>query len=98
MRSGKRQALSLPGPIPCPRWRAATFSAMKIKRPPTSCLQRSTVTPHWHLIIHKDLGDQLYDWTHDVDESNNVIHTAVGQQTARTLSTRLEDLLARSEE
>jgi len=41
---------------------------------------KSIVTPHWHLIIHKDLGDQLYDWTHDVDESNNVIHTAVGQK------------------
>lgn len=58
---------------------------------------KSIVTPRWHLIVHKELGDQLYDWVHDVDESHNVINTPMGQQVARSLSTRLEDLLARAD-
>jgi arylsulfatase A-like enzyme len=26
---------------------------------------KSVVTTRWHLIVHKELGDQLYDWVHD---------------------------------
>jgi hypothetical protein len=57
---------------------------------------KSVVTTRWHLIVHKELGDQLYDWLHDPGEENNLIHTAEGQQVARELSSRLEGLLARS--
>jgi arylsulfatase A-like enzyme len=57
---------------------------------------KSVVTTRWHLIVHKELGDQLYDWLHDPGEANNLIHTAEGQEVARELSTRLEGLLARS--
>jgi arylsulfatase A-like enzyme len=57
---------------------------------------KSVVTTRWHLIVHKELGDQLYDWIHDPGESNNLIHTAQGQQVSREMSARLEGLLARS--
>ncbi len=57
---------------------------------------KSVVTTRWHLIVHKEFGDQLYDWIHDPAESNNLIRTPQGQQVARELSTRLEGLLARS--
>jgi len=57
---------------------------------------KSVVTTRWHLIVHKELGDQLYDWVHDPGESNNLIHTPQGQQVARELNSQLEGLLARS--
>ena len=59
---------------------------------------KSVVTARWHLIVHKELGDQLYDWVHDAGESNNLVNTALGQQVARELDSRLETLLARSSE
>ena len=59
---------------------------------------KSVVTTRWHLIVHKELGDQLYDWVHDPGETNNLINTALGQQAARGLNARLETLLARSAE
>lgn len=57
---------------------------------------KSVVTTRWHLIVHKELGNQLYDWVHDPGETNNLIHTPLGQQAARGLNARLETLLARS--
>ena len=59
---------------------------------------KSVVTARWHLIVHKELGDQLYDWVHDPGETNNLINTPDGQQAARGLDARLEALLARSAE
>ena len=56
---------------------------------------KSVVTTRWHLIVHKELGDQLYDWVHDPEEANNLIYTPLGQQVTRELSARLEGLLAR---
>ena len=57
---------------------------------------KSVVTTRWHLIVHKELGDQLYDWVHDPGETNNLIFTPLGQQVARELNAGLEALLARS--
>ncbi len=57
---------------------------------------KSVVSAGWHLIIHKELGDQLYDWVHDPAELNNLIYTPQGQQVARELNAQLEGLLARS--
>ena len=57
---------------------------------------KSVVTARWHLIVHKELGDQLYDWVHDPGEINNLINTPDGRQAARGLDSRLEALLARS--
>ncbi len=57
---------------------------------------KSVVTTRWHLIVHKELGDQLYDRVHDPGETNNLINTSVGQQAASGLNARLETLLARS--
>jgi arylsulfatase A-like enzyme len=59
---------------------------------------KSVVTTRWHLIVHKQLGNQLYDWVHDPAESTNLINTNEGREVARGLSTRLEGLLARSNE
>jgi hypothetical protein len=59
---------------------------------------KSVVTARWHLIVHKELGDQLYDWVHDSGESNNLVNTAGGRQVSRELNSRLETLLARSSE
>lgn len=57
---------------------------------------KSVITTRWHLIVHKGLGDQLYDWMHDPGESNNLIYTPSGRQVARELNARLEALLSRS--
>lgn len=57
---------------------------------------KSVVTTRWHLIVHKELGDQLYDWVHDPGESNDMIYTPLGQRVARELNARLEALLDRS--
>jgi hypothetical protein len=57
---------------------------------------KSVVTTRWHLIVHKELGDQIYDWVHDPGETNNLIFTPLGQQAARELNEGLEALLARS--
>jgi hypothetical protein len=59
---------------------------------------KSVVTTRWHMIVHKEFGDQLYDRVHDAGESNNLINTPLGQQVARELNSRLEGLLARSAE
>ena len=56
---------------------------------------KSVVTTRWHLIVHKELGDQLYDWVHDPGEVNNLIYTQLGQQVTRELSARLQGLMAR---
>ncbi len=55
---------------------------------------KSLVTSRWHLILHKKLGDQLYDWTADPAESDNLIKTPEGQAEARSLTSQLEELLA----
>ncbi|MGH9504492.1 MAG: sulfatase [Terriglobales bacterium] len=59
---------------------------------------KSVVTARWHLIVHKELGDQLYDWVNDPGESNNLIYAPAGQQVASELNARLQGLLARSAE
>jgi arylsulfatase A-like enzyme len=57
---------------------------------------KSLVTRQWHLIVHKNLGNQLYDWVHDPGETNNLIQTQAGGEIARSLISRMEDLLAGS--
>ena len=50
----------------------------------------SLVTPRWHLIVHEKLGAQLYDWTLDPRELNNLIDTPEGRATAEGLGLELE--------
>lgn len=47
---------------------------------------KSLITPQWHLIVHQKLGQQLYDWVHDPNETQNLINTPSGQAVAATLS------------
>lgn len=47
---------------------------------------RSLVSPEWHLISHENLGDQLYDWAHDPQETRNLANTAQGNGIALGLS------------
>jgi hypothetical protein len=55
----------------------------------------SMVTPRWHLIVHEKLGAQLYDWTVDPRELNNLIDTREGQATAVGLSLELKSGISR---
>ena len=57
---------------------------------------KSLMTPQWHLIVHKRLGVQLYDWAHDPGEMNNLIYTPAGVAAARTLFVQMEDVLTRT--
>ncbi len=58
---------------------------------------KSIVRANWHLIVHKELGNQLYDWVDDPGETRNLIQSAEGQRVASDLTARLENLLARSD-
>ena len=48
------------------------------------------VTPKWQLITHEKLGMQLYDWTVDPGELNNLIDTPEGRATALSLASQLK--------
>ena len=50
----------------------------------------SVVTARWHLIIHQKSGEQLYDWTKDPSESNDLIKTPEGEATALKLKAQLQ--------
>lgn len=77
-----------------------SFGSEKEKREkrlaPTSLTgsMKSLVTNQWHLIVHKTLGGQLFDWSHDPGEMQNLIYTTAGQETARQLVAQMQDLLA----
>lgn len=63
--------------------------ADQIEPTSTTGAMRSLVTPQWHLIAHENLGDQLYDWVHDPQERNNLVHTAEGHAIALQLLSSL---------
>jgi hypothetical protein len=65
---------------------------------PTSMVgpMKSILSGQWHLIVHKSLGDQLYDWAHDARETTNLILSPEGQGVAGKLSSQMRDLLAQS--
>ncbi|PYX18062.1 MAG: hypothetical protein DMG84_01320 [Acidobacteria bacterium] len=52
----------------------------------TNGWMRSLVAPRWHLITHEKFGHQLYDWTNDPKESNNLIDSPEGRATALRLA------------
>jgi arylsulfatase A-like enzyme len=54
---------------------------------------KSLVSPQWHLIIHQGLGDQLYDWVHDPNESNNLADTPQGRTVVLDLKSKMQDIL-----
>jgi arylsulfatase A-like enzyme len=53
----------------------------------------SLVTEQWHLIVHRKLGDQLYDWRVDPGEANNLTSTAEGRVVGASLKAQLENIL-----
>jgi len=55
---------------------------------------KSLVKPRWHFITNQQLGDQLYDWSKDPQEMNNLIYTPEGRDIAAVLRGQLINLLA----
>ena len=51
---------------------------------------KSLVSGQFHVIVHQIAGNQLYDWTHDPNESNNLVNTPEGQEIAHKLVSSLE--------
>jgi len=56
----------------------------------TTGSMESIATPRWHLILHETAGGQLYDWTRDPAESNNLANTQEGSAILRELKLQLE--------
>ena len=54
---------------------------------------RSLVTSQWQFITHEAMGDQLYDWTLDPTESNNLTQRAEGRAAAGNLKARMNDMV-----
>jgi arylsulfatase A-like enzyme len=51
---------------------------------------KSILTPHWHLIEHQTLGNQLYDWVNDPGELKNLIDTPEGAVVAHSLEVEIQ--------
>jgi len=51
---------------------------------------QALVTTNWHLIVHKNFGEQLYHWDADPGESHNLINTPEGRAEAAALKLELE--------
>lgn len=62
----------------------------------TTGWMKSLVTPQYHLILHENLGPQLYDWVHDRGEETNLAGTVEGSATAMKLAATLRDMLGRA--
>lgn len=51
---------------------------------------KALVTDRWHLIVHSELGTQLYDWTSDPAELHDLAETIDGKTTVQNLLVELE--------
>ena len=51
----------------------------------------SLVTSRWHWITHDKAGAQIYDWTQDPLERNDLIQTPAGVAAAQELSNQLAE-------
>jgi arylsulfatase A-like enzyme len=54
---------------------------------------KSLVTTQWQLITHETMGDQLYDWTLDPAEADNVIRAPAEDATVGDLKSRMADVM-----
>lgn len=54
------------------------------------------VSGNWQLITHERYGDQLYDWTRDPDESDNMANVREGKAEASALAAQLRALVSNS--
>jgi arylsulfatase A-like enzyme len=57
---------------------------------------KSLVTPQWQLIVHQNLGNQLYDWVHDPEEKNNLAETPEGGAVAADLAATMRAMLGKA--
>jgi hypothetical protein len=69
--------------------------ADQIEPTSTTGAMASVVTPRWHLIVHSNLGSQIYDWTHDPGEENDLIATPEGARVASQLAFSLPQGISR---
>ncbi|MGZ4733945.1 MAG: sulfatase, partial [Terriglobales bacterium] len=58
----------------------------------SSGAMRSIVSAKWHLITHDKLGDQLYDWTRDPGEFNDLVSTSEGKAAALSLELEIGEI------
>ena len=56
----------------------------------TSGAMASVVSPQWHLIVHDKEGAQIFDWTSDPSEENDLAHTAEGAAAAQALQLQMQ--------
>lgn len=73
------------------------LAAQKIAPTSMDGPMKSVLSGQWHLIVHKSLGAQLYDWQHDPGESTNWIFSPGGQATAARLNSQMRGLMAQSQ-
>lgn len=67
--------------------------ADQIEPTSTTGSMTSLVTPQYHLILHENLGPQLYDWVHDRGEQTNLVGTAEGRAAAMKLTATVRDMM-----
>jgi hypothetical protein len=70
--------------------------ADQIEPTSTTGAMKSLITPQYHLIMHENLGAQLYDWVHDQREEKNLAGTPDGSTTAVNLSGALRQMMGKS--
>lgn len=59
---------------------------------------KSLVSGSWHLVVHKTLGGQLYDWSRDPGESVNLIGRPEASAVVGDLMTRMQGALGHTPE
>jgi arylsulfatase A-like enzyme len=55
----------------------------------TNGWMKAVITSRWHWIVHEKLGNQLYNWTTDPGEVNNLANTPEGKAVISRLSSEL---------
>ena len=70
--------------------------ADQIEPTSTTGAMKSLITPQYHLILHENLGAQLYDWAHDQREEKNLAETPGGSTIAVNLSSALRQMMGKS--
>lgn len=57
----------------------------------TNGWMKAVVTPRWHWIVHEKLGNQLYQWTTDPEEVNNLANSTEGKEVISRLRSELDE-------
>lgn len=78
---------------PYPLSELAYFPEAQANVPAARGRLRSLVSPRWHYIVHEKSGVELYDWTRDPGEVQNLAATPEGRRAASELAAYLENLL-----